>query len=56
VLADFRGPNLANALIPLYESPPTHSEVQASSHRTPYLGSVTLHFGGEAAFCQMESR
>jgi hypothetical protein len=23
---------------------------------TPYLGSVTLHFGREPAFCQMESR
>jgi hypothetical protein len=24
--------------------------------RSPYLGRVTLHFGGETAFCQMESR
>jgi hypothetical protein len=31
-------------------------EVSLTFPTTPYLGSVTLHFAGEAALCHMERR
>jgi len=35
---------------------PTCWEESGQLLRTPFLGSVTLHFAGEPGFCQMESR